>query len=107
MLSLIRQKHYMVSVAKVSAKQMEALCISSQKLAESNKAVSVKWLMGTRQCNEGRLKIMKCTKPSTKQTNKQSIMTVEQANITEAIVQVATEAVSKQAEQESCNIEGY
>ena len=54
-------------------------------------AVSAKCAMRTRQSHQGRLRILKHTKASTKQTDKQSIMATEQAYITEAIVQIAAE----------------
>ena len=41
---------------------------------------------------QGRPRIIKCTKASSKQTDEQAIMVPEQANITEAVVQVADEA---------------
>ena len=48
--------------------------------------------MRTRQCHQGRLRIIKHTKVSTKQTNNQAVMTTGQANITETVVQVVAEA---------------
>ena len=50
--------------------------------------------MRTRQYHQGRLIIIKSTEPSTKQTDKQAIMATEQANITEAVVQVVAQATS-------------
>ena len=68
------------------------LHISSQEEADSNKVVSAKPALRTRQSHQGRLRIIKHTKASTKQTDKQGIMATEQANITEAVVQVAAKA---------------
>ena len=48
--------------------------------------------MRTRQSHQGRLRIIKHTKASTKQIDKQAVMATEQANITEVVIQVAAEA---------------
>ena len=42
--------------------------------------------------HQGRLRMIKCTKASTTQIGKHAIMATEQANITEAVVQVVAEA---------------
>ena len=48
--------------------------------------------MRTRQSQQGRLRILQCTKASTKETDKQAIMANEQEIITEAVIQVAAMA---------------
>ena len=91
----------MVLGVKFSARQTEALYKSSQKYIDSNKEVSAKWAMRTRQSLQGGLRIIKHTTASTKQTDKQAIMAAEEATIAEGEVQVATEA-AKMAVQASC-----
>ena len=74
----------------------------------SNKVVSAKPAMNARWCsNQGRLRILKHINSSTKQTDKQAMMVTEEANITEAIVQVVAEAVKVVVQPMQTTVKGH